>query len=277
MPFLQERHRKELELIIEANTTGRRLNVGDLKKALRVSAATIYSDLELLATLRFGRDHGSVGLRAELDNGIPPRFGLRADIKRAIAARVVKKEISFGAVTYLDTGSTCFFVTQKIIEDERQDVRLVTPNPYALGLCVAAGTPAEVIALGGQLRREAASLHGKLTQQAVQQFTFDVAIISVDFVHRDSDVTLATFSDAEINQKRLAISQATHIVVVTDDTKLGRSIGHPVVQAKPLLKAKRVSVIVGCDGAAPDQCAHDVERLRDFLGPDNVNLVSSEA
>ena len=275
MPLLSERQRRELRLIVDANAVGKRLRAADLQEALGVSQATIYTDLELLSTIRVCRSHGSIELVSEHQNGTPPRFGLRSNIKRAIAADVVECAIPFGAVTYLDTGSTCFYIADRIVADGREDVRLVTPNPFALNVCVSAGVPSEIVALGGLLRRDAASFHGTVTQQGVKQFSYDVAIISVDFVHGDSDVTVATFSEAEVEQKRIAIGQAKTIVVVADSMKLGRSVGHPV-SALTSITDKRVTLVVGTQDATNGELHEELESLRRFLRPQELRVVSVE-
>lgn len=270
---ISARHRQELQLILEANTTGKRLNVNDLQRTVGVSTGTIYSDLDFLSKLRVVRNRGSIELASEPLEQVPSRFQLRADSKNVTAAEVVQNWIPFGAVTYLDTGSTCLFIAQQIVANDRQDIRLITANPFALQVCVSAGIPAEVVVLGGQLRREAASLHGPLTQHNVKQFAFDVAIMSVDFIHADADVTLATFSDAEVEQKRIAISHASHVVVAADSTKLTRSLGHPVIALKQLLGTKQVTLVIGCAPTETEQHEGDVQRLRRILGGDVVRVV----
>jgi DeoR/GlpR family transcriptional regulator of sugar metabolism len=274
VPKLQDRHWGELKALLDASSLGERMTPENLKKAFNVSLATIYGDLELLSSLRIVRSRSGIDLHFEQNGLAPPRFAMDSAVKLAIAEDVVSNRIGAGQVVYLDTGSTCFYIARRIVDAARRDIRLVTANPFALGICVAADVPSEIIALGGTLRREAASLHGPITQHAVQQFAYDLAIISVDFVHGDGEVTIAAFSDAEVTQKQFAIAQATSVIVVAEASKLNRPLGHAIASLKTLSESKSVHVVVGSNAANPSEQQVAICVLQQSLGEKGVTVLN---
>ena len=272
---LAERQARELQLIVEAAVSGSQPHTADsLRTAFNVSPATIYNDLDVLARLRISRNRGVVEARTEDDaKSFPERFAAGAALKRAIAEFVVRECIAPGSIVFIDTGSTCYQVANVLVDDLRDDIRVLTANPYALHAFVDSGFPGEVIVLGGILRRQAASLHGTLTVDALSRLKCDVAIISVDFVHDDPEGTFAIFSDAELEQKRVAIAQASSVIVVADEAKLGRNVGNAISSFGAVLQSKAVRLVIGVETGSRDVNAK-LSALRGILGPSGVSAVT---
>lgn len=98
-------------------------------------------------------------------------------------------------------------------------------------------------------------MYGSLTSAALKSVTFDTALISVDFIHSDPAVSLATFSEAEIAQKQIACERAMKAVcVVADDSKVGRNLGHIFTTVSAIARQRQVYLAIGTEepGLSPD-------------------------
>jgi DeoR/GlpR family transcriptional regulator of sugar metabolism len=276
---LNDRQALELELILKASGAGRQRHTADsLKRAVGVSLATIYTDLELLEQVRVRRNRGLVELVAEAHGSMPERFSSRAAVKRLIAEAVLEQRIPRNSIVYLDTGSTCFFVAKAIVEHSRSDLGIVTPNPYVLQALAEADFAGEVVSLGGSLRRRAASLHGDLTVAALRQLRFDIAVLSVDFLHDDAEGTLSIFSNAELEQKRSAIERASHaVVVVADDSKLGRNLGHRITDLVSIRTTKSAFLTIGIEASVSAETRRQLSSLQSIVGDAAVSTVTPDS
>lgn len=250
---LNGRHAREAQVILEALVSGKQPpTVESLRREFGVSIATIYNDIDLLSRVRLGLGRGVVEAKIGGEQ-TPERFQVQAEVKRHIADRMVRDHVATGSVVFIDTGSTCFYFAKSLSQQGRADVGVITSNPFVVHSLATSEFGGEVLCLGGTLRPQAASLHGRLTVDALSQLAFDIAVVSVDFVHADALGTLAIFSDAEAPQKRLAMSKASRLVIVlVDDSKLGRKLGNVVGSLQDI--ASRVPVILAV-GMSSHRCA----------------------
>lgn len=271
------RHLAELEVLLSAARDGKAVSVSDLVAATGASAATVYSDLEVLARVSLQRNRGSVSLCLGEPAGFQPeRFGTQLSVKRAMARFVVRDLLPVGAVVYVDTGSSAHFVAEEIAAVPRSDLRLVTSNPKTIELMDQTAAAIEVIVTGGILRREAASLYGNLVVATLNRVPFDTAVVSLDFVHADNELTLATFSGAETDQKRAALSNAQErIIFLADESKIGRPLGQSFGALLEVSRTHDVRLVIGCEAkSAPvrEFAAHATH----VLGSESVHLVGPE-
>jgi len=138
-----------------------------------------------------------------------------------------------------------------------------------LELALHQDVPNEMLFLGGALRRVGASLYGPLTEAAIREVSYDIAIISIDFIHSDSAATVATFSDAEVSQKRTAARHSGHsIIIAVDASKLGRNVGNAVDSLQELAASRTVRVIVGTDATLNAEQTKALDLIRTAIGPD---------
>ena len=273
---LVSRQLKILGAIIESQLSGQTSTVNEIRALTGTSLATVYKDIEGLSRLKVLRDRGALVLTDDVEQHRPQRLDLRAVVKAAIAERLVRDLLAPGCVLYLDTGTTCWHVARELVRQRRDDVTVVTANPYAVSCLADEGTVREVVVLGGTLRASAASLFGSLTATGLRQVSFDTAVISVDFVHTDAAGSLATFSDAETAQKGLACERATdNVCVIADDSKLSRNLGHVFASLSRLTESKRTSLVVGTEH---DEIPRGVRRqLKAALGAKGALIVAGIA
>ena len=266
---MNQRRADLLKAVTDTALTGQALTIPDICRIAGVSPATAYKDVQALTKMRVSLDRGVIRLEDEEPSTVlPERFGFRTAVKTKLATEIVRKVIPLGCVLYLDTGTTCYSIARELVEQQRSDVTVVTPNPFALGLLASRGTVRELVCLGGVVRSEAASLHGPLTVTGIAYLKFDLALISVDFIHSDADASLATFSAAETEQKRAACEQAADSVcVVADDSKLGRNLGIVFTSISTIAASKQATLAIGTEeGGLPPEISTALARAAGSRG-----------
>ncbi|WP_010137651.1 DeoR/GlpR family DNA-binding transcription regulator [Oceanicola sp. S124] len=203
-------------------------------------------ELEELGHLR--RMHGG----AITINAIPPdelrhRRSHNLGRKEQIAA-VAVKEIRDGAAVFLDTGTTCEAIARALVN--HRDLRVVT---YSLRIAAYLREMTEfVIAIpGGFVRQVDGGVFGDSSIAFLEQFQFDVAVISVSGV--DWCGTLSDDDPAEVNIVREAMRNATSKLLAVDSNKFGQ---RGLVRLGPLTD---MDVIVS-DHAPPAQFSEQISR-----------------
>jgi DeoR/GlpR family transcriptional regulator of sugar metabolism len=230
--------------------------VGDLCRRLKVSAATVRRDLDLLE--RSGairRVHGgAVSMENRLDESLfEDKTSLAVREKRCIAEAALKF-IKPGDTIYLDGGSTVLELARLLCE--RSNLTVVTNSLHAAH--ELAGRGPRLIVIGGELRRLSQTLVGPLTRLVLQELHLDKAFIgTMGFALKEG---LTTTDPSEAFTKEAAMSQARQVILLADSSKAGKvsfaSAGrwasvHVLITDKPLsfasaLVHKGIKIVRAC-------------------------------
>jgi len=209
--FAEERHREILKIIREE----RRMNFADLQDRIKVSPATLRRDLaELEAGGDLIRVHGGV---------LDPSY-FRSEIsfdERVLRQRSAKKQIATaaaalipaGASVIVDSGSTCLEAGKALLG--RKDIRILT-NSVAL-LALALHGEAEVISVGGRLRKVSGALTGSAALGGLARLRADFALIGASGLDPAEGCSTTELSEAETKQAFLR--RASQNVLLADFTK----------------------------------------------------------
>ncbi|WP_152655769.1 DeoR/GlpR family DNA-binding transcription regulator [Oceanobacillus sp. CFH 90083] len=142
---------------------------------------------------------------------ITAKQSLHAEEKETIAA-LAAKLINNGDVIYLDSGSTCTALLNKIIDKK---ISIITTNASVLG--ISQEIQAEIIVLGGKYNPNISSLNGPLADNNIQNFYFDKSFLGANGI--DLFKGASTPNLVEANKKRHVINNSKKTFLLCDDSK----------------------------------------------------------
>jgi len=193
--------------------------IEDLARHFDMTVQTIRSDVNRLC--REGllhRYHGGVGLVSTLDNAtFAKRRVLRHQQKVRIAAAVAERVPDDSSV-FLHYGTTMEAVAAAL--QDHQGLLLLTNNISAVSQLKQSGGSSKVVLLGGEVRASERCTQGVMTVAAIQQFQFDIALLSVGCI--DAEGTLYEFSHEVAETARAALRNANQVFLAVDHQKFGR-------------------------------------------------------
>jgi len=205
------------EILTIARRDGR-VSVEALAAHFDVTLQTIRRDLaELAAQGKLERVHGGAVLHSTITNiGYEDRRGLNDEAKAAIAARCAR-DIPNGCSLFLNIGTTTEAVAHALMQ--HREIMVLTNNMNVANILVE--NPAcEIIVVGGLLRRSDGGLVGAVTTQAIQQFKFDLAVISCSALDPDGD--MLDYDIQEVGVSQTILRQARKSFLVADQSKFQR-------------------------------------------------------
>lgn len=195
-----------------------RVSVEALAEHFDVTLQTIRRDLaELAAQGKLERVHGGAVVQSAVTNiGYEDRRGLNDAAKTAIAARCAR-DIPNGCSIFLNIGTTTEAVAHALMH--HRDIMVLTNNMNVANILVE--NPAcEIIVVGGLLRRSDGGLVGTVTTQAIQQFKFDLAVISCSALDIDGD--MLDYDIQEVGVSQTILKQSRRSFLVADQSKFQR-------------------------------------------------------
>jgi DeoR/GlpR family transcriptional regulator of sugar metabolism len=137
------------------------------------------------------------------------------EAKEAIA-HTTAKLVRSGQVIFLDAGTTALEVARALPPELAATI--VTNSPPAAS-ALADHPSAEVILLGGQLRKDAIAAAGAATVEAIERIQADVCILGVCSLHPEIGISVLDLEESYV--KRAMIDHAAEVVAVTASDKLG--------------------------------------------------------
>jgi DeoR family glycerol-3-phosphate regulon repressor len=222
LPPLNSRQNDILSL---ARTVGR-VEVDALATRFDVTPQTIRRDLNDLCDRNIlARTHGGAIVSSSFEN-------LSYEARRQIAS-VSKRAIGIAAAELIPDNSSLFITvgttTEEVAKalDPRKGLLIITNN-INVALTLYRHPSFRVIAAGGPVRHADGAMVGAATIETIRQFKVDSAIIGASAI--DEDGSLLDFDPLEVNVSRAIIENARRVLLVCDQTKVGRTapvrIGH---------------------------------------------------
>ncbi len=211
------------------------VTVTDLQSRFGVSPMTARRDLSILADRGLARrTHGGAVLpsMAARENSFAHRLRDAPEAKARLAETAFAL-LQAGETLFLDASSTTYFLA-RLIAERGLGVRVITNSLPVLQ--ELSDSEAEVIAIGGTLRRLTCSYVGPSSVRAVREHFADRLFLSVTGVTPDGVMTDADVLEAEV--KHAMLGQAEQSVLLLDGSKLsarGRQAIAPVGAASLVL------------------------------------------
>ncbi len=213
--FSEERRIRILELIREH----RKLTVHQLCQMLRVSPATVRTDLRDLD--REGllvRTHGGAleKVRAGYEQVFSKRGRENLAAKQAIAVKA-QELIGRGDTIVLDTGTTTLELARRLTSC--QELKVVT-NDLEIVRVLEEAPGVQVVMLGGTLRKGYHCMIGPFGLQMCRELRVDTAFMATNSLSWEAGATTPDLQQAETKRAMIAIARKT--VLLCDSSKLGR-------------------------------------------------------
>ena len=208
--FAQERHNSIRKVVRERQ----RLSFAELQQLFQVSPATLRRDLsELERAGDLIRVHGGVldPLYARTEISFDERQQRHNTEKKSIATKA-NELIPAGSSVFVDAGSTCLEAGKLLMR--RADIRLITHSVALVAACSHA--EANIICIGGELRKVSGALVGGTAINAFANLQFDFALIGATGLNSEGCWT-TEFTESEI--KKNIIARAKRRIILADQSK----------------------------------------------------------
>ncbi len=214
--FVEERKKRILELLRENN----KVLVADLCRMFNISPATARNDLTELANMGLlQRTYGGAMLaeQASYELTTQQKVVRKMEEKRSIAA-VAASHIKEGDSIALDTGTTTMELARHICDVKDLTVIL---NDIEIALFLENNSEANVVLVGGKIRRGFHCSVGSLAVEEISKFSVDKVFIAANALNERHGLATPDLGQAEI--KKAFMSIAAHKIALIDSSKIGRT------------------------------------------------------
>jgi DeoR family glycerol-3-phosphate regulon repressor len=222
MTVLNPRQQQILSLAKHAGS----VMVEELASRFDVTPQTIRKDLNELCDGRLlTRVHGGAMLSSGVENvAYEARRQIAAGEKQRIGVRAASL-IPNNCSLFINIGTTTEEVARALMHHEGL---LVITNNIHVAFTLMPCPGINVIIAGGAVRKSDGGIVGESAVDFIGQFKVDYAVIGVSAI--DDDGSLLDFDYREVRAAKAIVSNARHVVLVSDSTKFTRSapvrIGH---------------------------------------------------
>ena len=216
VPLFAEERRDRIVKILEENS---KILVPELCDHFEVSPATIRKDLrDLEGKGRLKRTHGgAIPLRqASFEPNSHLKEAENIEEKHRIAV-CAAGFIENGDTIALDTGTTTLELAKCLTA--KKDLTVMT-NDLKIASFLENNSDANIILVGGVLRRNFHCTTGPMTVSSMTAFNVDKAFMASNAFSLEKGFTTPGIDQAEV--KKAMISTASQIFVLLDSSKLGR-------------------------------------------------------
>lgn len=216
---------ERLGSILELLNRDGTLDVEEAAAELRVSAATIRRDLDILAQQQLlTRTHGgAVSNNAAFDLPLRYKSARYASEKQRIG-RAAAELIGAGSIVGLNGGTTTTEVARALalrgdLQNAYTPAITVVTNSLNIATELAVRAHLKIVVTGGVARPQSYELIGPLATGILDQLSLDMVVLGVDAIDIEGGAMAHQESEAAIN--RLMAERARTVVVVADSSKLG--------------------------------------------------------
>jgi len=213
----EHRRRNLLDLVDQQG----QVTVADMVKRFAISAVTVRSDLDALASLgAVVRSHGGAVRRLEATQDYPLRTKetLHREEKVRIG-RAAAELVQSGETIILDSGTTTAEIARHLKRMKTQPLTVIT-NALNIAMELADLPGVSLIMIGGLLRPVSCSFVGPQAEAMMNEFHANRLFLAVDGFDLESGPSTPDVLEAQLNN--VMIRSAREVNVVTDFSKLGR-------------------------------------------------------
>ena len=215
--MLAETRRQEISESLRSSGS---VTVSEVEDRFGVSPVTARRDLDELArrgVLRRTHGGGVLPTTSAHEDSFARRLKVAPEAKRDLAEAAVDL-MAPGETVFLDSSTTSYFVARRIIETGIATTVLTNSFPVMELIFNESGPDAEIIGVGGSLRRLTRSFVGPFAVRTVQGHFADRLFLSVKGLTDGGMMTDADALEAEV--KRTMIAQAGESTLLVDRSKM---------------------------------------------------------
>jgi DeoR/GlpR family transcriptional regulator of sugar metabolism len=196
------------------------VTVAEVESWFGVSPVTARRDLDELerrGVLRRTHGGGVLPTTSAHEDSFARRLKVAPEAKRRLAAEAVAM-MAPGETVFLDSSTTSYFVARHIIETGLATTVLTNSFPVMELIFNESGANADIIGVGGTLRRLTRSFVGPFAVRTIQGHFADRLFLSVKGLTEGGMMTDADALEAEV--KRTMIGQAGESTLLVDRSKM---------------------------------------------------------
>lgn len=235
------------EILALARSEGK-VTVDELASTLGVTLQTIRRDLaDLSAAGVLDRVHGGAVLPSGTQNIAYEERRRLNDASKARIGAACAALIPNDICLFLSIGTTSEAVARAL--SEHVGLMVVTNN-INIAQILAPHPNLQVVMTGGRLRHADGGLTGPLSQSALEQFRFDIAVIGCSAI--DGRGTLLDFDMDEVRGLQSVLKSALETCLVADASKFAR---HAPMAIAPITQAGRIITDAPLKPSLAEVCA----------------------
>ena len=202
--------------ILEILQKEKKVYIAELSKHFGTSLVTIRSDLDALAEeKKLVRMAGGAILPSDGDTGTQKI--VHYEEKRELAVQTAQL-IQDGDTLFINSGTTTELVAKEL--KIRKNLNIVT-NSLSVATELGNVPSFRVILLGGAINSQYGFTYGADTQEQLNRFSADWAILSIDGISDEGEISTCHAEEAIID--RVMLARAKRVLIVADSTKIGRT------------------------------------------------------
>ena len=216
--LLTEQRRRSLLNLVDQDG---QVTVADMVRRFAISAVTIRSDLDALASIgAVVRSHGGAVRRLEATQDYPLRT--KETLHRDEKIKIGKAAAEFvrpGETIILDSGTTTAEIARHLKRMKFNSLTVIT-NALNIAVELADSPGISLIMIGGLLRPVSCSFVGPQAEAMMNEFHADRLFLAVDGFDLENGPSTPDPLEAQLNN--VMIRSAREVNVVADFSKLGR-------------------------------------------------------
>jgi DeoR family transcriptional regulator of aga operon len=216
--LLTEQRRRNLLDLVDQNG---QVTVVDLIKRFSISAVTVRSDLDALASIgAIVRSHGGAVRRLEATQDFPLRTKETLHhIEKVRIGKAAAELVRAGETIILDSGSTTAEIARHLKKLKLPSLTVIT-NALNIAAELADHVGISLMMIGGLLRPISCSFVGPQAEAMMSDFHADRLFLAVDGFDLENGPSTPDVLEAQLNN--VMIRSAKEVNVVADFSKLGR-------------------------------------------------------
>ncbi len=216
--LLTEQRRRNLLDLVDQNG---QVTVVDLVKRFAISAVTVRSDLDALASIgAIVRSHGGAVRRLEATQDYPLRTKETLHhIEKVRIGKAAAELVRAGETIILDSGSTTAEIARHLKKLKLPSLTVIT-NALNIAAELADHAGISLMMIGGLLRPISCSFVGPQAEAMMNDFHADRLFLAVDGFDLENGPSTPDVLEAQLNN--VMIRSAKEVNVVADFSKLGR-------------------------------------------------------
>ena len=252
--LFQEKHIELIQLLIRHGE----VDVQEAANEIGVSKATIYNYYNYLNGLVLERVKGKLRIRIDeekpdsVDENEPftARLSKNEVHKYKVAQKITTEIIKESDIIFLDCGSSNYIIAEQIVENQIEDLKVVTNNPFVFEKLRKYRRIKELSVIGGIYSGSHGSFYGNWADNTLdcikKNDRFMKCFIGADGCSlQDKHSYISLINSIEKEQKLLIMSVSDKIYFPLDQSKIGRA-GTILTHSDEDYWSK-ICVLIGCD------------------------------
>lgn len=215
-PLFAEERQEQIIALLDKNS---KLLVPELCDHFQVSPATIRSDLRQLAARgRLKRTHGgAIPINKTLFEPSTEDKRIRSSAEKQAIAQIAAEMVEDGDTIAIDAGSTMMELSKILAGKENLTIVV---NDLNIALFLEKNSNANIIVLGGNLRRKQQCTVGPITLSTLVSLNVDKAFLATNAFSPQKGFMTPDMNQAEV--KKAMLKCASEKIVLCDSSKIGK-------------------------------------------------------